>query len=394
VGVTKRKRKKNPFQAEVYLAGEMVASEVFPTRSAAWAWHEKTKRKLQAGHLPAQEMTLLDVIDVYRETDDFQGHVALTRRTFNDRIKLIEESPLAHVKMEDLSSKSIDRLLDWLLKQPGAKNPQRKSFDMELKQLGIVFTYYRDYQDEHFVSPITKRHRKRSKFKGVQPRRSDYFLPPDHIALWLEALLQEMDPVYYRLAVMQLIFGLRVSEAAALQWDAVDLERKLLEVKRVMEWDDEDGKNKREIQNRTKTPSSRRTLPIPSSALFVLKAARDSFPDSLVVFRNVYGKLVAYNSVLQAYNRAFKRAELPWTSTHITRHTNGTHGLSAGKAAVQVNLGHASDRETEVYAKVQAVTANVVPEIVGALIAKIHHVQTHVHSARQRKKAGNSKGLK
>ena len=92
-------------------------------------------------------------------------------------------------------------------------------------------------------------------------------------------------------------------------------------------------------------------------------------PDSTLVFRNRNGRPLAYNAIHDAYNRAFARAKLPWTATHITRFTNATHGLKAGgKAAVQVNLGHASDRETEAYANVVAITENPVPGLIARLI--------------------------
>lgn len=58
-----------------------------------------------------------------------------------------------------------------------------------------------------------------------------------------------------------------------------------------------------------------------------------------LVFANAKGHPLRYNAIVSAYNAGFKALDLPWTTTHICRHTQGTKkGMVLGS-----KLSHAQD---------------------------------------------------
>lgn len=376
MAVTKRKHKKaipgRPtvfYEAEVFVAGVRVANQCFETHGAAEAWHDKTKRRFESGRGPGGEMTLAEVMTRYREVE-LPGLVEGTRRKVRIKLDFLAESPTARVAMSKFNGSAVDALLAWLIAHPRADTPTRTSFVNELKQLQVILNFYRESFDEAFVSPVTKRHRRRAMFRGaVQEKRAqDFYLSAADAMKWFAELRKCPNPIYLDIAQIQVVLGLRIGEAASLLWEAVDFDGKLIKIKRTMFWVTGEGKRVRDIGERTKTSTSRRTLPMPPMVERVLLNARSRHPDSLVVFRNPNGSLIRYGTVLHAFNEAFKRAGLPWSGTNICRHTNATLGLKeAGAQAVQVNLGHSTARQTEAYAKVRAIAENKVPEMVAQL---------------------------
>lgn len=377
MAVTKRKRTGKPrrgqravfYQAVVWVNGVRVAEQCFDTEAAAHNWHDRTKARFNSGRGPSGDLTLGQVIQNYREME-FPTLTEGTRKTVDLKLKFLAESPAATLRMQDFNGQAVDGLIAWFLAHPRAGTATRSSFLKELKQLQVILGFYRDTYDDQFVSPVTRRQRRRTFFKGVPARKSqDYYLSLEQARSWFVALAAQLNPVYLDLARFQVIMGTRVGEAVALCWDAVDFNRKTISIQRTMDWVEEDGTKCRKIANRTKTPSSRRTLPMPPQVEAILKEARRRHPDSTVVFRNPNGSLLNYEAVRQAYNRAFEKAGLPWSGTHICRDTNATLAvMTARTEAVQVNLGHSSVRETEGYAKVHAIVENIVPATVANML--------------------------
>ncbi len=389
MGVTKRKRKAKPYQAEVYVSGVRVDTQCFETKAAACAWHDETKRRYEQGWGPIGEMTVADVIARYREVE-FPSKVGPTRRRREMRFRLLEKAPIAKVAMRDFSGGTVTMLLDWLVKQDVARTPTRTSFLAELKALRVVLGFYRDYYDAKFVPPMTKWHRQRALFKGPLPKKAkDFFLPPDHARKWFGELARQRNPVFLDTAITQVVLGTRIGETCALCEDAVDFDRGTVIVKRTMEWMNEDSTKCRRIVERTKTADSRRELPLPPEIARIFKAALARQPAVLhktsegklvrVIFHMPDGALMFDETVRAAYSRAFKQAGLPWSGSHICRDTNGTLGLKgASLEAVRVTLGHSSVVETEGYAKVHAMIENVIPGNVARLLFADNEKQNHV----------------
>lgn len=379
MAITKRKRKGKVFyQAEVYVSGERVATECFDTAAAANDWHDRTKRRYEQGYGRYGEMTLTEVIESYR-ADELGSKAGPTRRRRKSRFALIEKSPIACVRMRDFHGQTIDLFLDWLLRHPVAETPVRTSFLEELKALRLVLGHFREAFDPQFVVPMTRRHRRRALYKGpIRKKPKDFFMPVDHARAWLACLERQRNPLFHRLATVQVILGTRVGETAALCEDAIDWEQGTITIKRTMEWADDSCSKVRRIMERVKTEESRRMLPMPPEVEEILRAALREQPAVLhrtkqgatrVVFHMPDGGLLHYETIRQSYNRAFRDAALPWTASHICRDTNGTLGLKGGSLEqVRVNHGHSSVVETEGYAKVHAMIENRVPIRVAGML--------------------------
>ena len=78
--------------------------------------------------------------------------------------------------------------LNWLKKHPTTKNKGRKDFIHELKMLSNVLNWYRDFLNEDFNVPITKKHKQMCIFKQNAPRRPDYYIQPEDARRWVEWL--------------------------------------------------------------------------------------------------------------------------------------------------------------------------------------------------------------
>lgn len=72
-----------------------------------------------------------------------------------------------------------------------------------------------------------------------------------------------------------------------------------------------------------------------------------------LVFRNSRGSFFTYREIQSRYDRAFKRAGLPYSGTHVMRHggTRRVYNATGDLAIAQQLLGNSDMRTTLVYAK-------------------------------------------
>ena len=127
--------------------------------------------------------------------------------------------------------------------------------------------------------------------------------------------------------------GLRVSEAIALRWDAVDLKQGLLHVTRLKHG----------------TPS---THPLRGPELRALRALRAEWPDSPYVFCSERGGPMTSSNVRKLVAAAGVEARLPFAAhPHMLRHALGYKLASDGvdTRAIQLYLGHRSITHTAHY---------------------------------------------
>lgn len=143
---------------------------------------------------------------------------------------------------------------------------------------------------------------------------------------------------------LMLNLGLRVGEALGLQWQDVDLGAGTLTIRRA--WSD--GRI-----TEPKTPSSRRTLPIPHSTLERLRAYhtlwRDRLggppPATLWLFPgNDPQRPLDYRTPAHTLRRIVKALGIPPLRVHDLRHSYGSHLLANGAPLelVAERMGHAN----------------------------------------------------
>ena len=279
-------------------------------------------------------------------------------------------SPLEKVKMSEFKGIHVVEWIDWLKKHPTRHNKGRKSFRMELAFLRTILYWYRNFINEDFNVPITKKYRQMCVFKSNAPRRPDYFMKPKDAKAWVEWLREHRsNPVYWRLASFMLLIGVRVGEACGLKWSAVDLEQGAARVIRRVRWDQ---RTKRPVlEDVTKTSGSARLLMLPEKLKSILREMRKEALNGLV-FTDTRGELLKYNAIQSSFNAGFMALKLPWRSTHICRHTFATIALMETKnlSAVQASLGHTEQKMTQRYAKTVALLSSETGEKTASAIFK------------------------
>lgn len=358
MSVTKRERNKKVFyEVSVYVQGARLAYKCFDSKQEASFWEAKEKERLSINpsflKKKNRNRTLLEVFELYRK-ERMSLCVLSTQQSFQGRYIYFSESPLAKLKVAALTAEHIDWWLEWLKKHPRVDHTKRKNFLSELRYLNAMLNWYHHFKDSSFVTPIVKRHKMKCFYKAVPPRRPDYFMRPEEVRNWIDYLRtrKRTNPAIWQLASFMVLTGVRAGEACGLKWDAMDLERGTATIFRKAGWD---KKTKRPyLEEKVKTEESSRILVLSKEVIKMLRGIKTERPDHEFVFSDKKGNMMTYGSIQAAFTRGFKALRLPWRATHICRHTYATMALYATRdlSSVQANLGHASQKMTEKYAKV------------------------------------------
>lgn len=140
--------------------------------------------------------------------------------------------------------------------------------------------------------------------------------------------------------------GLRLGEALGLDWDDIDLERGVIEVRKT--WSE--GEGRQWLLVPPKTARSRRSIPIPASTMDMLDNLHERAsiaaggPPTGSVFVNALGERPRPTSLNHAFRAALAKASLPRVRIHDLRHGAASLMLEQGIDLTVVSrmLGHAS----------------------------------------------------
>lgn len=150
---------------------------------------------------------------------------------------------------------------------------------------------------------------------------------------------------YYAAFVLLGIYGLRSGEVRGLSWEDIDMDNGRIHIRRQMQ---HQGNGLRMAP--VKTSSSERDLPLLGMAIDALTIHRSTFPagDSQLVFTSPYGNPVDEWTLLRAFRRISKGAELPIITVHQLRHTTVTllKNLGVPDRDAQLIFGHSTSSIT------------------------------------------------
>jgi integrase len=196
----------------------------------------------------------------------------------------------------------------------------------------------------NLLSKVFANAKKRGHFTGTNPAsgvelperrqvREKHVLMPEQVSRFL-AVLREPARTMVLLAILT---GLRVGEILALRWQDADLDRGELRVMQAVY---------RGCMGSPKTKGSKRTIPLPETAIGTLKNLKQwthgLIPERLV-FPSRKGTVINdTNLLLRVLKPAGKLAGVPWVSWHTFRRTHATLLQLAGGSAkdAQAQLGH------------------------------------------------------
>lgn len=284
-----------------------------------------------------------------------------TRISYENLLRLFFGS-LQDCTMHELTSQKLDSWLDDL-KSPEnwiMQSKKRTTFKNELKLLATILNYYGDYHDEDagFRFPIKDRHRKAVRLNRQKARPKD--LKEEEFFLFRETLrtLNANGEMMATLATVQYYQALRISEVAALHWQDISLDPTLpsgsrLKVARLVVWPRRKELSSH-IQNGFKNAGSNDGV-----------KEQPMFPETFDAFSKMHyegahglifqieGKHLEYRAIQSAFDRSFKKANLPYRGTHVMRHGGCRRVYNEGGdlAVAQQLLGNSDLKSTLVYAK-------------------------------------------
>lgn len=226
--------------------------------------------------------------------------------------------------------------------------------------LAVILRYYESYNDDlEFRFPIKKRHREDAQLKRVT-KKPQKDLPPEDFNRFVGELAKGKNgPTLAALATLQYHQALRISETVAVHWEDIQLiwtnpKDTRLRIVRHVEW------------GRSKGMGSEITPGFKNSGPLGGEKEQPVFPETFAALRKLYfigakglvfrdenGQVFSYQAIQRAYNRAFKRAGLPYSATHVMRHGGCRRVFNETKdlgVAAQI-LGNISLATVEVYAK-------------------------------------------
>lgn len=231
-------------------------------------------------------------------------------------------------------------------------DPQRCSFDRDLKEFSSVLNYYIQVSDMSFQNPIRPFHKEIGKIR--EPKKISKKIPAEDFVSFLNAFTPKQE-LYRDLAIMQFYCASRVHETAGIQIGNIDLVNRVLLIKDTVSWP---KRSEPKIKSSTKT-GEERLVHINDSMLEIINKRLAMLPKRCTTLFNRNGKLLRYNAIQRNYNKALEAAGLPYTGTHILRYSMATttrklHGMDHAQSVT----GHKSRKMLEHYADLDAINLN------------------------------------
>ena len=183
-------------------------------------------------------------------------------------------------------------------------------------------------------------------------------LTQDEQRRYVEALEGEF---YRPLLLTYLYTGMRLGEGIPLQWCDVDLENRTIRVNKkvIAAHDHYKHTAKQEVQDFTKTKSSRRTIVITAGLAAILAEHKENekklaaklgeeWNEDELVFKNTRRHIVQASNLDEINARIYKKAGIEGATNHTLRHTYATRCFEAGVdiKAISEQLGHANVKTT------------------------------------------------
>jgi integrase len=334
-------------EARVWQSG-VETSPVLPT--------ETEKPKVRSGPL------FRDLIEEWKRRR-FPQLAHGTRLQYEKILKLYMWS-LFDLSIYEITPQRVDEWLDSLKApdSPAMRRKTRQSFEHELTLLTTLLKYYFDYHDDpNFQMPVKQRHRDAVRLKrdNLVTTRHKNLLEEDFCKFREFLRKEENGEMWEVLATVQYYQALRISEAAGLHWEDVHFDgktpsRSRVAVVRSIFWPHQTGLPSYErlgFKN-AEANGGVKEQPLFRETFEVLKSLHLNGAKGLIF--QINGKHLEYTMIKRVFTRAFRRAGLPFSATHIMRHGGCRRVLNQERGdlgVAQQLLGNTSLKTTLIYAQ-------------------------------------------
>ena len=180
--------------------------------------------------------------------------------------------------------------------------------------------------------PFKERHKEMRVYKKRDKIKPRNYLLTKELKRFLKEL-KKVAPHFYEMALIQVLQVKRISEVAGMEWKFFDRGSRTYNFCQMVEFITEKGKDKATLRLGKKNMDAGEydIQPLGKGAYQYLERLRRKRDKKLSLIFHNEGKLWHYKEIQNKYNLAFRRAKLPFSGTHILRHTGATLFLTQTK---------------------------------------------------------------
>ena len=249
-------------------------------------------------------------------------------------INKIKNSKIGNMKIQDITKDDIQEFL----------NSVKDLSDSYIKKL------YEQFLQAYRMAEIKKYISYNPMYEVIKPKSNKQTKVVEALDIDVQKSVTEYlnkisieDEPYKNIFLIQMYMGLRIGEVLALSKESIDLENKVLYVKRTLTNDKEFAII---LGNKTKTYSGNRILPIPEFLVPIfeeqLKYTNENLHNLIFTNNDSYIRTSAINKEIKRIFKEELNVNSKNISTHCLRHTYGTRCIEAGMTAVVLQrlMGH------------------------------------------------------
>jgi integrase len=321
----------------------------FKTEAEARRDLKDTLRKLDSGQIGQAKPSLktADFLVAWLANVVKPSFKPLTHQTYEYIVKGRLIPLLGRVPLTRLGPEHVERLQATLLEQGLSINTIRTV----RVALGAALSYAVDRELIPF-NPVGKVKLPRSQNPDDEDREPRVFTNAEVERFLAAATGDEYEPMFR----LMLATGLRPGEARGVRWQDIDLERRVLNVRR----QSIELKGGRRQFDTPKSRQGKRWIPLLAPAITVLEAQRQrvqfmrqtpGWQEHDLIFPSADGRAIVARTVNMHMTALCKQAAIPHATPHTLRHSAATFllGAGVGERDVQELMGHASSATTRLY---------------------------------------------
>jgi integrase len=329
-----RKTKAGTFEVDIYDQHGKKRLKTFPTWRDADKYEKETKALISKHeYVPPSSKTVGEIAHEWYQQKAERNYRRATLVHWKNHLDNYIVDSLGGVRLRDLDVSTVEKHLSkW------GKRTSAVSANKALGTLRAILDMAERRGDVHRnVADKAERLKVATESEGGEVEPDKVFTRAE-----LGRLIQASEGMIRTLVMVLAFTGLRIGEALALAWDAIDLKAAKLDVRLTLA--DSDEGVEAPLFNPPKTKTSKRTIPLPPELVRELKAWKLRCPisDRSLVFAMDNGRAYQRYRVIELLDAAIERAGVKRLTPHGLRHTFASLLLAAGTPVTEVShlLGH------------------------------------------------------